>query len=212
MFLQMLFDRIAWIKTALISSTGHLEFHCYDGGQRSKSSRFVRPSWEEGQVNWWISWVLRVRRFCVTSSTQNRILMLCPSKDSHVCVISTKEITWFHMGCKLNLSVELKIEWARALVCILTVCPFSGSSKQEEATELYVRAANTFKMAKKWGGIVSHLEAFTTDLFIASRWHLVIPCCIETNCRGWKMLQKVSQAAQEHERDFENCHRLCRGS
>ena len=27
---------------------------------------------------------------------------------------------------------------------------FSGSSKQEEACELYVRAGNAFKMAKKW--------------------------------------------------------------
>lgn len=28
----------------------------------------------------------------------------------------------------------------------------SGSSKTEEAAELYVKAANAFKMAKKWAG------------------------------------------------------------
>ena len=29
---------------------------------------------------------------------------------------------------------------------------FSGGSRQDEAIELYVRAANSFKMAKKWNG------------------------------------------------------------
>jgi len=28
----------------------------------------------------------------------------------------------------------------------------SGSSKTEEAAELYTKAGNTFKMAKKWAG------------------------------------------------------------
>jgi hypothetical protein len=32
------------------------------------------------------------------------------------------------------------------------VCSFSGSSRMEEAADLYVRAANSFKMAKKWSG------------------------------------------------------------
>ncbi len=30
-------------------------------------------------------------------------------------------------------------------------CFFSGASKQDEALELYGRAGNLFKMAKKWG-------------------------------------------------------------
>lgn len=29
---------------------------------------------------------------------------------------------------------------------------FSGSNKQEEAAELLAKAANTYKMAKKWAG------------------------------------------------------------
>jgi len=29
---------------------------------------------------------------------------------------------------------------------------FSGSSRTEEAAELYTKAGNTFKMAKKWAG------------------------------------------------------------
>lgn len=37
------------------------------------------------------------------------------------------------------------------------VCIFSGSSRMEEAAELYVRAANSFKMAKKWSGKIKWL-------------------------------------------------------
>jgi len=35
----------------------------------------------------------------------------------------------------------------RKLLCVL-----SGSSRTEEAAELYTKAGNTFKMAKKWAG------------------------------------------------------------
>lgn len=34
---------------------------------------------------------------------------------------------------------------------VIIVLHFSGSSKVEEAVECYQRAANMFKMAKKWG-------------------------------------------------------------
>jgi len=40
---------------------------------------------------------------------------------------------------------------------------FSGSSRTEEAAELYTKAGNTFKMAKKWAGelwdaVCNHVE------------------------------------------------------
>ena len=42
---------------------------------------------------------------------------------------------------------------------------FSGSSRTEEAAELYTKAGNTFKMAKKWAGklcvVVSDHIAFS---------------------------------------------------
>jgi len=35
---------------------------------------------------------------------------------------------------------------------LMAVFIFSGSSRTEEAAELYTKAGNTFKMAKKWAG------------------------------------------------------------
>ena len=48
--------------------------------------------------------------------------------------------------------------WLQRMVVtkIYNFVHFRGSSKLEEATELYVRSANTFKMAKKWGGKIRH--------------------------------------------------------
>lgn len=34
---------------------------------------------------------------------------------------------------------------------------FGGGSKVDEAIDLYVRAANSFKIAKKWNGLFTHL-------------------------------------------------------
>lgn len=49
-------------------------------------------------------------------------------------------------GMQLIAEAEKKLNSSKGFFGSL----FGGSSKQEEASELYVRAANTFKMAKKW--------------------------------------------------------------
>ena len=38
------------------------------------------------------------------------------------------------------------------VVCCVCVCVCSGAAKLEEGAELYVRAANSFKMAKRYTG------------------------------------------------------------
>jgi len=48
-----------------------------------------------------------------------------------------------------SLVIDFHLSWCcMSLVLFL----FSGSSRTEEAAELYTKAGNTFKMAKKWAG------------------------------------------------------------
>ena len=51
------------------------------------------------------------------------------------------------------LSLSLSLSLSSLSSVSLSLCSYSGAAKLEDAADLYVRAANSYKVAKKWIGI-----------------------------------------------------------
>ncbi len=121
-----------------------------------------------GPTQWWVwctpTFPLVPLDFEYLALTQVYFLLV-PTVTHYTCMYRSNE------GC-CTLTSQMHTKLGSDLLCILAwrsnhmlkqryswiltdsfFLFFSrGNSKLEEATELYVRSANTFKMAKKWGG------------------------------------------------------------